>query len=149
MIVSRFYLQPEYNGGSLQPPQVQGAGTLGKVGPSPGQDSAHGRTYRVAPRGPCLPPALSAFQVRVSGERGGCGGGLLLLQAPISWEILTHQKRIYKDTQHLSTKRLISSPSKTEMENFIPAYLRIINQETVFQKALRTVLPARGQSTVT
>lgn len=71
MIVSCFYLQPEYNGGSLQPTQVQGAGTLGKVGPSPGQDSAHGCTYRVAPRGPRLPPALSAFQVRVSG-----GGGM-------------------------------------------------------------------------
>ena len=36
-----------------------------------------------------------------------------------------------------------------EIENFIWASLRIIAQETVFQKDLRTVLPVRSQSTVT
>ena len=34
------------------------------------------------------------------------------------------------------------------MENLIRANLRIITQETVFQKALRTVPPVKGQSTV-
>ena len=45
-------------------------------------------------------------------------------------------------------EELINSRSKTEMENFIRANLRIITQETVLQKALRTVLPMRGQGTV-
>ena len=45
-------------------------------------------------------------------------------------------------------KKLINSQLKKEMENFIPANLRIITWEIVFQKALRTVLPVRGQSTV-
>ena len=34
------------------------------------------------------------------------------------------------------------------MENFIQAKLRIITKETVFQKALKTVLPIRDQNTV-
>ena len=34
------------------------------------------------------------------------------------------------------------------MENFIRDSLRIITLEIVFQKALRTVLPVKGQSTV-
>ena len=36
---------------------------------------------------------------------------------------------------------------KNEVEEFIQAYLQIIMQEAVFQKALRTVPPVRGQST--
>ena len=35
-------------------------------------------------------------------------------------------------------KKLINSQSNKEMENFIQANLRIITQETVFQKALRS-----------
>ena len=38
--------------------------------------------------------------------------------------------------------------SEKEMENFIQASLSIIAWETVFQKALRTVLPAGGQNIV-
>ena len=45
-------------------------------------------------------------------------------------------------------KKLISSQSKKEMENFIRANLKIITQETASQKALRMALPRRGQSTV-
>ena len=36
-------------------------------------------------------------------------------------------------------KILISSQSKKEIENFIPANMKIITQETVFQKALRGI----------
>ena len=36
---------------------------------------------------------------------------------------------------------------KNEVEEFIQAYLQIIMQEAVFQKALRTVPPVRAQST--
>ena len=32
------------------------------------------------------------------------------------------------------------------MENFIPAYLRTVNQETVFQKALRTICLLEGKA---
>ena len=46
------------------------------------------------------------------------------------------------------TKKLSNSQPKEEIENFIQANLRIITQEIVFQKALRTVLPIRGQGTV-
>ena len=45
-------------------------------------------------------------------------------------------------------KKLINSQSKKEIENFIQDNLRIITQETVFQKPLRTVLPIKDQSTV-
>ena len=38
--------------------------------------------------------------------------------------------------------------SEKEMKNFIQASLRIITWDTVFQKALRTVLPAGGQNIV-
>lgn len=44
-----------------------------------------------------------------------------------------------------SVKKSISSQSRKEMEIFIQVNLRIITQETVFQKTLRTVLPFRGQ----
>ena len=39
----------------------------------------------------------------------------------------------------------INSQSEKKMENCIPVSLRVITQEIVFQKALRTVLPRRGQ----
>ena len=42
-------------------------------------------------------------------------------------------------------KKLTSSQSKGEIENFIHANLRIIIQETVFQKTLRTVALVRGR----
>ena len=46
-------------------------------------------------------------------------------------------------------KELINSQSKKEIENFVRAKLKIITKETIFQKALRTFLLIRGQSTVT
>ena len=45
-------------------------------------------------------------------------------------------------------KKLINSQSKKEMEDFIWAKLRIISQETAFQKTPGTVPPERGQGTV-
>ena len=51
-------------------------------------------------------------------------------------------------TTHMSTKKLINNRFKKEIENFIRASLRIITWETAFQKALRTVLPVRGESRV-
>lgn len=43
---------------------------------------------------------------------------------------------------------LINSQFKKEIENFIQVNLKIINWETVSQRALRTIPPIRGQSTV-
>ena len=46
------------------------------------------------------------------------------------------------------TVEKINSQSKKEGENFIQPNLRIITQETVFQKSLRAVPPITDQSTV-
>ena len=44
--------------------------------------------------------------------------------------------------------KLINNRSKKETDHFIHANLKIVTRETVFQKAMRIILPARGQSRV-
>ena len=46
----------------------------------------------------------------------------------------------HQDNDYTVNEKLINGQSKKEMEIFIRANLRIITQETVFQKGLRTVL---------
>ena len=41
-------------------------------------------------------------------------------------------------------KKLATGQSREEIENFIQGNIRIITQEIVFQKALRTLPPIRG-----
>ena len=46
----------------------------------------------------------------------------------------------HQDNDYTVSEKLINGQSKKEMENFICANLRVITRDTVFQKALRTVL---------
>lgn len=49
-----------------------------------------------------------------------------------------------ESSEEHANEKLIDSQSKKEMESFIRAHLRMTTRETGFQKALRTVPPARS-----
>ena len=69
------------------------------------------------------------------------------------WESHSWEERCLKFSQAegkvkvVLIKKLMNNWSKTEMENFIWANLKIITREIVFQETLRTIL-IRSQSTV-
>jgi len=46
------------------------------------------------------------------------------------------------------SSQILISQSKKEMENFVGTNLRIITQEKILQKILKTVPPGTGQGTV-
>ena len=76
------------------------------------------------------------------------GGTSFAPSSNIAGKLNPSEENMQSHPASVDKKKLTSRQSKKEMENFIPAYLRIITAESL-SETLRAALPVRGQSTVT